>query len=251
MGRPTPLERWTSYPRILSNRCLSLGLGWFSNFEGSHGWGLWLLDEGRAGAWYLRKGGTGAWQGPSFLLRLFKECMGRWPGWQSGSCLLLAVFPWTGQLRSYFYNFKVKCCPPSDVYHIKRKWSGRTLSPYDNPWLQTSSEVMAKSTTRVCWSKGAHVWLDGTWFERNDRPGWLTFTAFYAPPVAAVLWCQFLCAKSIKWSPVSGVSLRFSASLSDGSCSAFSEILWAFVHGHSLRCLSEKVLVASYPKLCQ
>ena len=55
---------------------------------------------------------------------------------------------------------------------------------------------------------------------------------------------------SIKWSPVSGVSLRFSASLSDGSCSAFSEIPRAVVHCHSLGCLSEKVLVASYPKLC-
>ena len=37
---------------------------------------------------------------------------------------------------------------------------------------------------------------------------------FYAPPVAAILWCQFLCARSIKWSPVSGVPLRFPASLS-------------------------------------
>ena len=36
-----------------------------------------------------------------------------------------------------------------------------------------------------------------------------------------------------------------------GSCSAFSEIPRAVVHGHSLGCLSEKVLVASYPKLCQ
>ena len=74
---------------------------------------------------------------------------------------------------------------------------------------------------------------------------------FYAPPVAAILWCQFLCARSIKWSPVSGVPLRFPASLSDGSCSAFSEIPRAVVHGHSLGCLSEEVLVASSPKLCQ
>ena len=68
---------------------------------------------------------------------------------------------------------------------------------------------MAKSTTSVWWSKGTHVWLDGTWFKRSDRLGWFVFTAFYAPPVAAVLWCQFLCVRSIKWSPVSGVSLRF------------------------------------------
>ena len=55
----------------------------------------------------------------------------------------------------------------------------------------------------------------------------------------------------VKWSPVSGVPLRFPASLSDGSCSAFSEIPRAVVHGHSLGCLSEEVLVASSPKLCQ
>ena len=90
VGRPASLQGWTSYPHILSNRCLSLGLGWFNNFEWWYGWGLWLMDEGRAGAWYPHKGGTGAWQGPSFLRRLFKECMGRWPGWQSVSSLLLA-----------------------------------------------------------------------------------------------------------------------------------------------------------------
>ena len=39
--------------------------------------------------------------------------------------------------------------------------------------------------------------------------------------------------------------------LSDGSCSAFSETPRAVVHGHSLGYLSEKVLMASYPKLCQ
>ena len=74
---------------------------------------------------------------------------------------------------------------------------------------------------------------------------------FYALPVAAVLWCQFLCARSIKWSPVSGVRSSLPASLSDGSCSAFSEIPRAVVHGHSLGCLSEEVLVASSSKLCQ
>ena len=47
-------------------------------------------------------------------------------------------------------------------------------------------------------------------------------------------------------------TLTFSRlSLSDGSCSAFSETPRAVVHGHSLGCLSEKVLMASYPKLCQ
>ena len=107
-----------------------------------------------------------------------------------------------------------------------------------------------QSTTRVSWSKGTHVWLDGTWFERNDRPGWFSCITFDPPPVATVLWCQFLCARSIKWSSVSGVSLSFSASLSDGYCSAFSKISRVVVHGHSLERLSEKVLMASYPKLC-
>ena len=156
VGRPASLQGWTSYPHILSNRCLSLGLGWFNNFEWWYGWGLWLMDEGRAGAWYPHKGGTGAWQGPSFLRRLFKECMGRWPGWQSVTSLLL--------------------------HHIKRKWRWRTLAPSHNSWSQTPSEVIAKSTTRVWCSKGTHVWLDGTWFERNDRPGWFLLPHFTPHP---------------------------------------------------------------------
>lgn len=40
-------------------------------------------------------------------------------------------------------------------------------------------------------------------------------------------------------------------SLSDGSCTAFSKISWAVVHNLSFGCLSEKVIVASYLKLCQ
>ena len=63
-------------------------------------------------------------------------------------------------------------------------------------------------------------------FQRDTRVTWwhlirtqwqtrmVPVTPFYAPPIAAILWCQFLCARSIKWSPVSGVPLRFPASLS-------------------------------------
>ena len=51
--------------------------------------------------------------------------------------------------KLFFHNYQVKYCPPSDVCSIKRKWSGRTLPPSDNPWLQTLSQVMAKSTKRV------------------------------------------------------------------------------------------------------
>ena len=49
---------------------------------------------------------------------------------------------------------------------------------------------------------------------------------------------SFFCTGSIKWSPVFGVSVCLSASLSHGSCSAFPEIPRAVVHGYSLRCLS-------------
>ena len=124
----------------------------------------------------------------------------------------------------------------------QRKWRGRTLSPSHNSWLQTPSEVIAKSTTRVWWSKGTHVWLDGTWFERNDRPGWFPVTAFYAPPVAAILWCQFLCPRSIKWSPVSGVPLRFPASL---SLSLMGSVL-RFLRSHGRSCMV--IALDVYPK---
>ena len=81
---------------------------------------------------------------------------------------------------------------------------------------------MAKSTTRVWWSKGAHVWLDGTWFKRNDRPGWFAVTAFLRPtrrrnPVVSISLRKIYQVEPRFWS-----TLTFSRlSLSDGSCSAF------------------------------
>ena len=217
VGWPSLLERWTPCPHILSNRCLSLELGWFGNFERLYSYVLGLLDGGRAAAWYLCKRGSDVWQCPSFRLQLFKNA---WIDGLVDNQVVVHSCQTRGGRVLIAHDYKVNIS--FEVYPIKRKWSGHTLLASDNPWLQTSSEVMVKSTTGVWWSKGTHRWLDRTWFERIDRPGWFGVNAFYTPPFAAILWCQFLCARFIEWSPVAGVSLLFFDFISDGSCSAFS-----------------------------
>ena len=84
----------------------------------------------------------------------------------------------------------------------------------------------------------------------TDQDGSLLphFTPHRSPQSCGV---NFFAQDLSSGAPFLSIPKFFRLSLSDGSCSAFSEILRAVVHGHSIRCLSEKVLVSSYPKLCQ
>lgn len=127
---PSLLERWTPCPDILSNRCLSLELGWFGNFDRLYSYGLGLLDEGRASAWYLCKRGSYVSQCPSLRLQLFKNA------WIDGLVDNQVVFH-SCQTRGgrvvIVHDYKVNIS--LEVYPIKRKWSGHTLLASDNPWL--------------------------------------------------------------------------------------------------------------------